>query len=52
MTQHITEFEGGNALSPFRRQQLLPDLQAIEPNVSGIAARFVHLTRVTFCNID
>ncbi|MCX7225497.1 MAG: phosphoribosylformylglycinamidine synthase, partial [Burkholderiales bacterium] len=43
MTQHITEFEGGNALSPFRRQQLLPDLQAIEPNVSGIAARFVHL---------
>ncbi|NBT53291.1 MAG: phosphoribosylformylglycinamidine synthase, partial [Betaproteobacteria bacterium] len=43
MTQHITEFEGGNALSPFRRQQLLPALQAIEPNVSGIAARFVHL---------
>ena len=43
MTQHITEFEGGNALSPFRRQQLLPALQAIEPNVIGIAARFVHL---------
>jgi phosphoribosylformylglycinamidine synthase len=43
VTQHITEFEGGNALSPFRRQQLLPALQAIEPNVIGIAARFVHL---------
>ena len=43
MTQHITDFEGGNALSPFRVRQLLPALQAIEPRISGLAARFVHL---------
>jgi phosphoribosylformylglycinamidine synthase len=40
---HITEFEGGNALSDFRAQQLLPRLQALEPQVTGLAARFVHL---------
>ena len=43
MTLHITEFEGGNALSEFRIQQLLPGLQAIDAKVSGISARFVHL---------
>ena len=43
MTLHITEFEGGNALSDFRVQQLLPRLQAIDGKVSGISARFVHL---------
>ena len=43
VTLHITEFEGGNALSEFRVQQLLPRLQAIHESVSGIAARFVHL---------
>ncbi|MEI6762099.1 MAG: phosphoribosylformylglycinamidine synthase, partial [Betaproteobacteria bacterium] len=43
MTQHITEFEGGNALSPFRARQLLPALQAIEPRISALSARFVHL---------
>ncbi len=43
MTLHITEFEGGNALSDFRVQQLLPALQAIDEKVSGISARFVHL---------
>ena len=42
MTLHITPFEGGNALSPFRSQQLLPKLQAVHPRISGIAARFVH----------
>ncbi|MBK7001930.1 MAG: phosphoribosylformylglycinamidine synthase [Rhodoferax sp.] len=42
MTLHITPFEGGNALSPFRSQQLLPRLQAVHPRISGIAARFVH----------
>ena len=47
MTQHITEFEGGNALSPFRRQQLLPALQAVEPNVIDVFARFVHLVTTT-----
>ena len=43
MTLHITEFEGGNALSAFRVQQLLPRLQAIVDKVSGISARYVHL---------
>ena len=43
VTQHITDFEGGNALSPFRAQQLLPALQAVEPRINSVAARFVHL---------
>ncbi len=43
MTLHITEFEGGNALSDFRVQQLLPSLQAIQDKVVAISARFVHL---------
>ena len=43
MTLHITEFEGANALSEFRVQQLLPRLQAVHESVNGIAARFVHL---------
>ncbi len=43
MTLHITQFEGGNALSDFRAQQLLPRLQAVHDRISGIAARFVHL---------
>ncbi|MET3392138.1 phosphoribosylformylglycinamidine synthase [Variovorax sp. 1140] len=36
-------FEGGSALSDFRARQLLPKLQAIEPRIEGISARFVHL---------
>ncbi|MBM3386833.1 MAG: phosphoribosylformylglycinamidine synthase, partial [Betaproteobacteria bacterium] len=36
-------FEGGNALSDFRIQQLLPRLAQISPNIQGLAARFVHL---------
>ncbi|MEJ6023198.1 phosphoribosylformylglycinamidine synthase [Ramlibacter sp. PS4R-6] len=43
MTPHITEFEGGRALSDFRIQQLLPRLQAIHPKVNALSARFVHL---------
>lgn len=43
MTLQITEFEGGNALSDFRVQQLLPRLQAIHDRISGISARHVHL---------
>ncbi len=46
VTLHISQFEGGSALSSFRIQQLLPELQAIHDRVSGVAARFVHL--VTF----
>lgn len=40
---HISTFEGGNALSAFRVQQLLPRLQVINDRITGIAARFVHL---------
>ena len=43
MTLHISSFEGGNALSNFRVQQLLPALQGINEKISGIAGRFVHL---------
>ena len=43
MTLHISQFEGGSALSPFRIQQLLPSLQAINDSINGVAARFVHL---------
>ena len=43
MTLHLTSFEGGNALSNFRVQQLLPQLQGIHDKISGISARFVHL---------
>jgi phosphoribosylformylglycinamidine synthase len=40
---HISIFEGGNALSDFRVQQLLPRLAAISPQIQGLSARFVHL---------
>ena len=43
MTLHITQFEGGSALSSFRIQQLLPSLQAVHDRISGLSARFVHL---------
>ncbi|MEO6972996.1 MAG: phosphoribosylformylglycinamidine synthase [Rhodoferax sp.] len=43
MTLHLTQFEGGNALSDFRARQLLPHLQAIHDRIGAIAARFVHL---------
>ena len=43
MTLHITQFEGGSALSSFRIQQLLPSLQAVHDKINGVAARFVHL---------
>ncbi|SCK56441.1 phosphoribosylformylglycinamidine synthase [Variovorax sp. HW608] len=39
----VTFFEGGSALSDFRARQLLPKLQALEPRIEGISARFVHL---------
>ena len=43
MSLHISIFEGGNALSDFRVQQLLPRLAAISPQIQGLRARFVHL---------
>ena len=43
MSLHITEYEGGQALSDFRVQQLLPRLQAVHPGIAGLQARYVHL---------
>ena len=43
MTLHITQIEGGSALSPFRICKLLPGLQAVDSRISDVAARFVHL---------
>jgi len=43
VTLHLTPFEGGSALSAFRVQQLLPQLQAVHDKISNIAARYVHL---------
>ncbi|MDL9997638.1 phosphoribosylformylglycinamidine synthase [Variovorax sp. J22P240] len=39
----VTFFEGGSALSEFRARQLLPRLQAVDPRIEGLSARFVHL---------
>lgn len=39
---HLIHFEGGNALSDFRARALLPRLQAVAPQVAGLAARHVH----------
>ena len=39
---HLIHFEGGDALSGFRAQALLPKLQAINPIIKGVAARHVH----------
>lgn len=43
MTLHISIFEGSNALSNFRVQQLLPAMQGVSDKIIGISARFVHL---------
>ena len=37
MTLHITQFEGGSALSSFRIQQLLPGLQAIHDKIYALS---------------
>jgi phosphoribosylformylglycinamidine synthase len=43
VTSHLIQLEGGNALSDFRVQQLLPRLQAVHDKIIGLAARYVHL---------
>ncbi|MBZ0224476.1 MAG: phosphoribosylformylglycinamidine synthase, partial [Comamonas sp.] len=43
MSLHITTFAGSNALGSFRAEQLLPQLQAVGPKVTGIEARHLHL---------
>ncbi|HWP18909.1 MAG TPA: phosphoribosylformylglycinamidine synthase [Burkholderiaceae bacterium] len=40
--KYLRHFEGGNALSAFRAQALLPRLQAINPRVVAVHARHVH----------
>jgi phosphoribosylformylglycinamidine synthase len=40
--QHLTHFEGGNALSAFRAAATLPRLQAVQSRITAIAARHVH----------
>ncbi len=37
--------EGGNALSGFRARRLLSALQALDPRVQGVSARYVHWVR-------
>jgi len=39
---HLMHFEGGNALSAFRAQALLPRLQAVCNRITGVVARHVH----------
>ncbi|HUG26099.1 phosphoribosylformylglycinamidine synthase [Piscinibacter sp.] len=40
--KHLHHFEGGNALSAFRAQALLPRLSAISPRITAVHARHVH----------
>jgi phosphoribosylformylglycinamidine synthase len=40
--KHLTHFEGGNALSAFRAQAMLPRLQAVNKAIVGLQARHVH----------
>jgi phosphoribosylformylglycinamidine synthase len=43
VTQHLCFFDGGNALSSFKRAQLLPQLQAIDPAITQVHAQYVHV---------
>ncbi|PUE14789.1 phosphoribosylformylglycinamidine synthase [Limnohabitans sp. MMS-10A-178] len=43
MTLHTLILEGGNALSEFRIQQLLPRLQAHCPDIKGLTGQYLHL---------
>jgi phosphoribosylformylglycinamidine synthase len=45
VTHHLTLIEGASALSPFRAQQLLARIQALQPSIRAISARHVHLVR-------
>ena len=41
-SKHLQHFEGGNALSAFRAQALLPRLQSVSERIVGVSARHVH----------
>jgi phosphoribosylformylglycinamidine synthase len=40
--EQLLHFEGGNALSAFRAQVLLPKLQTVAPRIAAVHARHVH----------
>jgi phosphoribosylformylglycinamidine synthase len=40
---HLRFCDGGNAVSDFKVQQLLPRLQAVSDKITSLSARFVHL---------
>jgi phosphoribosylformylglycinamidine synthase len=42
VTLHITQFDGGNALSAFKAQQILLQLQALDARIVSVTARYVH----------
>ncbi|MEY3786838.1 MAG: hypothetical protein RLZ75_1045, partial [Pseudomonadota bacterium] len=42
----MLKIPGTSALSNFRVKRLLPELQAIEPNITAISARFIHFVDV------
>jgi len=46
MSASIFHLTGGNALSDFRQQKLLSDIQSISPQINAVAARYVHLIQV------
>ena len=43
MSLHLRFFDGGNAISDFKVQQILPRLAGISDKITGLSARFVHL---------
>ncbi|WP_137920734.1 phosphoribosylformylglycinamidine synthase [Hydrogenophaga sp. 2FB] len=43
MSLHLRFFEGGNAVSDFKVQQILPRLAGISDKITSLSARFVHL---------
>jgi len=43
VTLHLRFFDGGNAVSDFKVQQILPRLAGISDKITGLSARFVHL---------
>ena len=43
MSLHLRTFDGGNAISDFKVQQLLPRLAALSDKITGLSARYLHL---------
>ena len=46
MTPNLCFFDGGNALSGFKQARLLPLVQAVDPQIKAIGARYVYLADV------